>query len=154
MATSAHAAFAGLYAAAPALKHWPLALTLSAPPRPAVVILFADDFGWGDLPSYGHPTQERGAIDAMADEGLRFTQWYSGDSLCTPSRAALMTGRLPIRNGMIPAGTGAGRVGGPTDHGGLPDSELTLADALKAQGYTTGQVGKWYVAFRLLKLPS
>ena len=90
-------------------------------------------------------TQERGAIDTMADEGLRFTQWYSGDSLCTPSRAALLTGRLPIRNGMIPAGTGAGRVGGPTDSGGLPDNELTLADALKAQGYTTGQVGKWHL---------
>ena len=47
------------------------------------MILFADDFGFGDLPSYGHPTQERGAIDTMADEGLLFTQWYSGDSLCT-----------------------------------------------------------------------
>ena len=104
-----------------------------------------DDFGWGDLPCYGHPTQERGAIDTMAEEGLRFTQWYSGESLCTPSRAALMTGRLPVRNGMIPAGTGAARVGGPTDSGGLPDNELTLAAALKAQGYSTGQVGKWHL---------
>ena len=79
----------------------------------------------------------------MADEGLRFTQWSSGDSLCTPSRSALMTGRLPIRNGMIPAGQGSGRVGGPSDSGGLPDDELTLASALKRLGYVTQQVGKW-----------
>lgn len=60
--------------------------------------------GWGDLPSYGHGSQEPGHIDRMAANGLRFTQWYSGESLCTPSRAAMMTGaRYDIAFGIAPA---------------------------------------------------
>ena len=62
------------------------------PPKTNFVVLFADDFGWGDLASYGHPTQERGRIDQLADDGVRFTQWYSSESICTPSRMGLVTG--------------------------------------------------------------
>jgi len=60
--------------------------------RPNIVIFIADDLGWGDLSVFGHPTQEPGAVDRMAAEGIRFTQWYAAASLCTPSRSALLTG--------------------------------------------------------------
>ena len=113
--------------------------------RPNIVILFADDFGYGDLASFGHATQERGHLDRMADEGIRFTHWYSADSLCTPSRAALLTGRLPVRSGMVPITPSGPRTLAPTDRGGLPDEELTLAEALAQNGYATGMVGKWHL---------
>ena len=81
-----------------------LALSLAAgsPAPPNIVLLMADDMGWGDLASYGHPTQEVGHIDKLAAGGLRFRQWYAAESVCTPSRAAALTGRLPARIGMIP----------------------------------------------------
>ena len=60
--------------------------------RPNIVMFLADDLGWGDLSVFGHPTQERGAVDQMAAEGIQFTQWYAAASICTPSRAALLTG--------------------------------------------------------------
>jgi len=120
-----------------------LLVGVAAAKQPNVVVLFADDFGWGDLGCYGNPTQQSPHLDQMAAEGVRFTAWYSGESLCTPSRAAMMTGRLPIRTGMIPPGASSARVLGTTSSGGLPANETTMAEALKAQGYTTGHVGKW-----------
>ena len=64
--------------------------------KPNVVLLVADDMGYGDLTSYGHPTQEPGFIDQMAAEGMRFTNGYVGDSVCTPSRSSFMTGEFII----------------------------------------------------------
>ena len=65
---------------------------VAAAGRPNIVIFVADDLGWGDLSVFGHPTQEPGAVDQMAAEGIRFTQWYAAAPMCTPSRAALLTG--------------------------------------------------------------
>ena len=61
--------------------------------RPNIIIFYADDLGWGDLSSYGHPTQEWGPIDDMVLQGKRFTNFYASSSLCTPSRAGLLTGK-------------------------------------------------------------
>ena len=68
--------------------------TVNRTQPPNIILFLADDTGWGDFSSYGHPTQELGPIDQMALEGIRFTQWYAVASLCTPSRTALLTGVL------------------------------------------------------------
>ena len=65
------------------------------------IVIFLDDMGYGDLGSYGHPTIKTPNLDKMSNEGQKWTQFYSASSVCTPSRAGLLTGRLPIRNGMI-----------------------------------------------------
>ena len=114
--------------------------------RPNIVILFADDLGYGDLGCYGHPTIRTPNLDRMASEGMRFTQFYSAAPVCTPSRAALMTGRLPIRTGLT-------HVLFPYSTGGIPDSEVTLAEILKSRGYATACVGKWHLGHRPQFLP-
>ncbi|HCN79455.1 MAG TPA: arylsulfatase [Verrucomicrobiales bacterium] len=114
----------------------------AAPPN--VVILFADDLGYGDLGCQGSPVIRTPNLDRMAAEGLRFTDFYSAAEVCTPSRAALLTGRYPIRSGMCET-PGARRVLFANSKGGLPQSEVTLARALKARGYATAHVGKWHL---------
>lgn len=109
---------------------------------PNVVIILADDLGYGDLGCYGHPTIRTPNLDKMAAEGMRFTQFYVAAEVCTPSRAALMTGRYPIRSGMT---SYQYRVLRANSAGGLPASEITLAQAMKAQGYATGMIGKWHL---------
>ncbi len=111
------------------------------PAKPNIVIIFADDLGYGDLGCYGSPVIRTPHLDRMAAEGLRFTDFYSAGEVCTPSRTALLTGRHPIRSGMC----GNRRVLFPNSKGGLPPSEITLAEALKPAGYATAHIGKWHL---------
>jgi arylsulfatase A len=111
---------------------------------PNIVIIFADDLGYGDLGCYGHPSIRTPHLDRMAAEGVRFTDFYAAAPVCTPSRAALLTGRHAIRSGMCQT-PGARVVLFPDSKGGLPPEEITLAKALKAAGYATAQIGKWHL---------
>ncbi|MCA8998849.1 MAG: sulfatase [Planctomycetaceae bacterium] len=121
----------------------------STPPN--FVIIFADDLGYGDLTCYGHESIQTPNLDRMASEGLRFTQFYSAASVCTPSRAALMTGRLPVRNGMS---SDKRRVLFPNSGGGIPADEVTLAEALQEVGYSCGCFGKWHLGHLPQFLPT
>ncbi|XP_070577422.1 arylsulfatase A-like [Ptychodera flava] len=107
--------------------------------KPNVVFLMLDDVGYGDLGLYGHPTSSTPNIDVLASKGMVFTQFYAGSSMCSPSRASLLTGRLPPRTGVYP------RVFAPDSSGGLPLHETTIAQILKQQGYQTAIIGKWHL---------
>jgi arylsulfatase A-like enzyme len=117
---------------------------------PNIVIIFCDDLGWGDLGCFGNPTIRTPNLDRMAAEGQRWTQFYVAAPVCTPSRAALMTGRLPIRNGM----TGKRAVLFPNSGGGLRPEEITLAELLKQKNYATGMFGKWHLGHLPKYLPT
>ncbi len=123
----------------------------AAPAQPNIVIIYADDLGYGDLGCYGHPTIRTPHLDRLAAEGMRFTQFYSAAEVCTPSRTALLTGRLPIRSGMASTKR---RVLFGNSAGGIPENELLLSEALKAQGYQTCCIGKWHLGHLPQYLPT
>uniref|UniRef100_A0A8C9TB19 Arylsulfatase A n=1 Tax=Scleropages formosus TaxID=113540 RepID=A0A8C9TB19_SCLFO len=106
---------------------------------PNFVLLFADDLGYGDLGSYGHPSSQTPNLDKLAANGLRFTDFYCTSPACSPSRAALLTGRYQTRSGVYPG------VFYPGSRGGLPLNETTLAEVLKPLGYATAIIGKWHL---------
>ncbi len=120
--------------------------------RPNVVIILADDLGYGDLGCYGHPKFKTPRIDRMAAEGARLTQFNTPAPFCAPTRASLMTGRYPFRCGMTqnPAPDG----GPAADALALPASEVTLAQVLQSAGYATGMVGKWHLGHKPGSLPT
>lgn len=118
----------------------------AAPERPNIVLIYADDLGYGDLGCYGSPIRTPN-LDRMAHEGMRFTNAYSANPVCSPSRTALLTGRYPTRAG-VP------RVLFPRDTEGLPDSETTIAQVLKPAGYKTMCIGKWHLGHHPAYLPT
>jgi len=117
----------------------------SSPPN--IVMLFADDLGYGDLSSFGHPTIRTPNIDRLGAEGVRLTAFYDAASVCTPSRAALLTGRYAVR-------TGLARILSPNADTGIAASEITIADALRARGYRTAAIGKWHLGDKPRFLPT
>ena len=128
-----------------------MSLAQSRPPN--FIIIFTDDQGYGDLGSFGHPTIRTPHLDRMAAEGQRWTSFYSADSVCTPSRTGLLTARLPVRSGMTNDSPTGRRVLFPDSAGGLPASEMTIAEALKPRGYATAAIGKWHLGHLPQYLP-
>lgn len=110
--------------------------------RPNFIILLADDLGYGDLSGFGHPTIRTPNLDRLANQGLKLTSCYAGAPVCSPSRAALMTGRVPQREGIaewIPDNSAVHlRRGSPT-----------IASLLRDAGYATAMFGKWHLSGRL-----
>ena len=114
--------------------------------RPNIVFILTDDMGYGDVGVFGAENIETPNIDRLAKEGIKFTDFYSASSVCSPSRAALMTGRYPQRMGI-------NSVFFPQSFTGMPTSERTIAEVLNKAGYTTGLVGKWHLGHRKKYLP-
>jgi arylsulfatase A len=117
------------------------------PARPNVIVILTDDQGTADLGIAGAPDIETPHLDALARQGVRFTQFYAAAPVCSPSRAGLLTGRHPVRAGMPK--NGPARAGQP----GMPTGEVTIAEMLRAAGYATGHVGKWHLGYSADTMP-
>jgi arylsulfatase A-like enzyme len=103
------------------------------PDRPHIILVMADDMGWGQTGYRGHPVLKTPHLDEMAAAGLRFERFYAGSAVCSPTRASVLTGRSPDRTGVLTHGYA------------LRHQERTLAQALQSVGYTTGHFGKWHL---------
>jgi arylsulfatase A-like enzyme len=108
------------------------ALAPAAERRPNIILMLADDLGWGDVGPNGRTDWKTPNLDRLAREGTNFRRWYTAAVVCAPSRAALMTGRYGIHNGVV------------ANNDDLPLEETTIAEALKEQGYATAMFGKWH----------
>jgi len=120
---------------------WGILLALPASARegkPNIVIILADDLGYGDIGVFGASDIATPNIDGLATRGIRFTDFYAGHNVCSPSRAALLTGRHSKRMGIS-------HVFQADSPDGMPLEEITIAEMLKVEGYATGLVGKWHL---------
>ena len=129
-------------------------LFAASPSPPNVILIYADDLGYGDLGCYGSRVNATPHIDRLASQGMRFTQYYSASSVCSPSRGALLTGCYPPRIGFDVFKPGTSWVLFPGYPEGFHPAELLLPEFLKAQGYATAHVGKWHCGDQLEHLPT
>lgn len=118
---------------------------------PNLVLIVADDLGYGDLACYGNAQIETPCLDRLAAEGIRFTDFHSNGSMCTPTRVALLTGRYQQRFGEIFEGPLSGKTQRDL---GLPLEAVTLAEALRSHGYMSGMFGKWHLGYKIPFLPT
>ncbi len=116
--------------------------------KPNVVLIFTDDQGSIDVNCYGAKDLYTDNLDRLAVQGTRFTQFYVGAPVCSPSRAALMTGRYPRHTGLL--GNAPSHQGGA----GMPTEQVTIAEMMKAAGYATGHVGKWHLGYTPETMPN
>ncbi|UCS92108.1 sulfatase [Echinicola marina] len=122
--------------------------TNAATTPPNIIIFFTDDQGYADVGSYGAEGYETPNFDELAANGIRFTDFYVPATVCTPSRAGLLTGRYPKRSDLHEA------VLFPYSEGGLAPEEYTMAEMLKASGYTTSCIGKWHLGHKEVYMPN
>lgn len=121
----------------------------SQPARPNVILIVTDDQGAADAGCYASKDLLTPNMDALASRGVRFTQFYSAAPVCSPSRAGLLTGRYPLRAGLIGNASSS-----PKGKGAMPGEQITLAEMFKAAGYATAHVGKWHLGFTPDTMPN
>lgn len=117
--------------------------------RPNVIIILADDLGYGDLGCMGAKDLKTPAVDSLAATGTLFTRFYAASSVCSPSRASLLTGRYPLRAGL--PGNSPSQRNAP---GGLPVDQVTMAQTFQAAGYATAHIGKWHLGYTPPQMPN
>ncbi|MEM1097103.1 MAG: sulfatase-like hydrolase/transferase [Bacteroidota bacterium] len=116
--------------------------------QPNVIVIFTDDQGTLDTSAYGSDDLHTPHMDALAERGVRFSQLYAAAPVCSPSRAGLLTGRYPVRAGL------AGNAGSSMAPGGMPTTEVTIAEMLQAAGYATAHIGKWHLGYTPETMPN
>jgi uncharacterized sulfatase len=112
--------------------------------KPNLVIILADDMGYGDISCYNSSQVKTGSIDRLASEGVRFTDFYVPTPYSAPSRATLLTGRFPLRHGMVQNPAPDAGIDDP----GLPASEVTMGEIFQSAGYSTKCIGKWHLGHK------
>ena len=114
-----------------------------------MLVIFTDDQGSIDVNAYGAKDLITPAMDSLCRDGVRFTQFYSASAVCSPSRAALLTGRVPLRAG-VPGNVSSH----PGGRGAMPAEQITMAEMFKAAGYATAHIGKWHLGFTPPTMPN
>ena len=118
--------------------------------RPNFIFIMADDLGYGDLGCYGHPHNKTPHLDQLAREGLKFTDFHANGPMCSPTRAALLTGKYQNRFGR----PFESALSAKTPHIGLPTDVATIPQLLKGEGYATGMYGKWHLGYQPPQMPT